>query len=212
MPAWINVVPLHLPARGRRQHMAPIHDWPGLIELLLQDLQIHLGHPFAIFGHSMGALIGIELAHEIKRRFQYQPVGLFMSACIAPARREQSFKWLTCPRDEVLAEMKSLNGTTSDVLENRELMDLLLPMLRADFHLCGTHRHVKRPPLAAPMLVLAGAQDIEVVKDHANLSAWEEEVAGPFDMTTLNAGHFFVHTHADQIITAISERLASHRS
>ncbi|MGP1667063.1 MAG: thioesterase II family protein, partial [Rhodanobacter sp.] len=89
MPGWVNVIPLHMPGRGVRQRMAPVHEWKALLDLLVDDVRTDLGRPFAIFGHSMGALIGVELAYELRDRYRVSPVWFGASACIAPSRRER---------------------------------------------------------------------------------------------------------------------------
>lgn len=206
-PKWVNVIPIHLPARGVRQRMTPIHDWQLLLDLIVTDLKPYLDFPFAIYGHSMGALIGLELAHAIRSRFRLTPAWMGVSACAAPSRRQRQEQWLTCPREELIAEMKALNGTSSELLENHEFMDMLLPMLRADFHLCGTHRYRKRVPLNSPMLVMSGSEDLEVSGERENLMAWAEEVDGEFDLKMLNAGHFFINSHGAEVIHEVTAAL-----
>lgn len=208
LPAWIRLVPLHIPGRGLRHNMQPMHRWPELLALLAEDMRPHLSEPFAIFGHSMGALIGIELAHAIRARYGVSPVWFGASACTAPTRRERELHWLSCPDEEFIDEVRSLNGMPDELLENREFMELVLPFLRADFHLCGSYEYRSRVPLHCPVLALAGAADPILDDDPQSVSAWSRETTGEFQLTSLDADHFFINTHRDAVIDLVSDSLS----
>ncbi|WP_237719768.1 thioesterase II family protein [Herbaspirillum sp. CF444] len=200
LPAWINPIALHLPARGVRQQMAPLHQWPALIDLLVADVTPHLDRPFAIFGHSMGALIAVELAHAIRQRRQQSLLLLCASGCEAPSRRQWNDGWLSSSREALLAELQGLNGTLGDLLMNDEFMALVLPMIRADFHLCGTYRRRDRAPLASQLLVLAGTQDKPHLRDPELLRCWWSEVSGACRTEIVNGDHFFINSHRQEVI------------
>lgn len=208
LPAWIKLVPLHMPGRGVRHAMRALHAWPELLDLLLADAAPYLGGPFAIFGHSMGALIGFEFAHAIRERHGVDPAWLGVSACKAPGRRQRELHWLSCPESEFLDEVRSLNGMPEELLANREFMDLVLPFLRADFHLCGSYAYRQRSPLDCPMLVLGGTQDREIAVEPDNLAAWSRETRGAFEQHAIDADHFFINTHRDAVIGLVISSLA----
>ncbi len=212
MPAWLELVPLNLPGRGVRQRMAPLAEIDALIALLADDVRPWLERPFAIFGHSMGALLGLELAHALRREAGVSPAWLGVSACRAPSRREQELHWLTCPEPEFIEEIRSLNGMPDELLENRDFMELVMPMLRADFHLCGTYAPpLGRAPLDCPMLIVGGARDTELAEDPADLGAWADETTGPVRRREIDAGHFFINTHRDALIGHVLDGLAAVR-
>ncbi|WP_027818883.1 thioesterase II family protein [Paraburkholderia bannensis] len=208
LPGWIKLAPLHMPGRGVRHAMPALHAWPALLDLLLDDVVSYLQGPFAIFGHSMGGLIAVELAHAIRERHGVEPVWLGVSACKAPSRRERALHWLSCPESEFVDEVRSLNGMPEELLANREFMDLVLPFLRADFHLCGSYTYRQRVPLDCPMLVAGGAQDREIACDPVNLAAWSLETRGACEQHTLDADHFFINTHRDALIGLVAGSLA----
>lgn len=209
LPGWITLVPLHLPGRGVRHAMPPMHRWPALLDLLLEDVRPYLAQSFAIFGHSMGALVGIELAHAIRDRHGVSPVWFGASACEAPSRRERELRWLTCPEEEFLDEVRSLDGMPEELLRNREFMELVLPFLRADFHLCGSYGYRQREPLDCPLLVLSGKRDEVIVRNPDSLSAWALETRGPFGRQDIDAGHFFINSHRETVIDRVVDGLAS---
>jgi surfactin synthase thioesterase subunit len=208
LPAWIRLVPLHMPGRGVRHAMRALHTWPELLDLLLDDAAPHLGAPFAIFGHSMGALIGFEFAHAIRKRHGVEPAWLGVSACKAPRRRQRELYWLSCPESEFIDEVRSLNGMPEELLANREFMELVLPFLRADFHLCGSYAYAQRASLDCPLLVLGGTHDREIAQEPGNLAAWSLETCGDFEQHAIDADHFFINTHRDAVIELVVSSLA----
>jgi surfactin synthase thioesterase subunit len=216
LPQWIRLVPLHMPGRGVRHAMRPLHGWRALLDLLVEDAQPFVAQPFAIFGHSMGALIGIELAQALRRRHGVSPVWFGASACKAPSRREPEHHWLTCPENDFIDEVRSLNGMPDELLENREFMELVLPFLRADFHLCGSYEYRQREPLDCAMLVLGGSQDTEISSEPENLAAWARETTGPYEQKAIDAGHFFINTHRagviDHVVGSLARAFLAHGS
>jgi medium-chain acyl-[acyl-carrier-protein] hydrolase len=103
----------------------------ALVQAAAEALLPYLDKPFAFFGHSMGALVGFELARQLRRQCDLQPVHLFVSGCFAPDIPDPN-PIHNLPEAELLAELRRLNGVPQEALENTELMRLLLPTLRAD--------------------------------------------------------------------------------
>lgn len=206
LPDWIELVPLQPPGRGARHGEPLLHDWAELTVSLLRDVEPYAGRRFAVFGHSMGALAGFELAHAVAAWQGAMPVWLGVSGCMAPGRRELQVKWRDCPAGEVLDEVRRLNGTLPEALENAELQELVLPILRADFHLCGVYRPAVRPPLRCPILVLGGHDDV-VSAEPGNLAGWATETTGPFALAMFAGGHFFIDGQRDAVIGAVVQSL-----
>ncbi len=211
LPTWLHPIPLNLPGRGPRHGEPPIREWPALTALLSDEARPYLDRPFALFGHSLGALIALELAHEFRERYGKNAVWLGVSGCIAPVRRRPEHKWLHCSEEEFLAEVRSLNGTPPELLENRDLLDLIMPVLRADFHLAGSYQPRTRARLAMPMLIAGGTRDKEVSVTPENLFAWGKETTGPCCVKMIDAGHFFIDTHRDELIAAVVAGLSKVR-
>lgn len=207
LPPWVDPVPLQLPGRGAKYALAPYSEWTPLTSQLLEDVSSYLHRPFAIFGHSMGALVGLELAHAIRRHRGVEPIWLGASACTAPSRRSIDAKWLTCPREDVVQHLRALGGTPEAVLGDLSLVDALLPMLRADFHLCGTYQSEPRAPLTGALLVLGGADD-ELSNPRENLLAWSQETSGDFQLEIVDGAHLFIETEQQKVIRRIAMSLA----
>src|SRR5437763_15337105 len=130
----IEVCPVQLPGRGARISEPPFTELSPLVRAAAQALAPHLDKPFAFFGHSMGALICFELARHLRKDGGPQPVHLFVSGRCGPQTPREPFAG-DLPDSEFQEMLRRYNGTPEEVLENRELMELLLPAVRADFAL-----------------------------------------------------------------------------
>jgi surfactin synthase thioesterase subunit len=106
---------------------------------------------------------------------------------------------------EFTHEIRLLEGTPEAVLDNPELMDFLLPVLRADFHACDTYQYIQEAPLDCPFLMYGGTEDREVGK--ADLEKWREHTTGPFTITMMAGNHFFVQTQRDALLNEITRSL-----
>jgi surfactin synthase thioesterase subunit len=173
----------------------------------MDSLGKRVSAPLAIFGHSMGALIAIELAYELRASSGSVPLWVGVSGCVAPQRREPDLTWLDCPEERLIAELRSLGGTPPEVLESRDLLDVVLPTVRADFHLCGSYSTAHRVPLSCPLLVLGGRRD-QISQPYENLSAWSQETNGACQVELVDGGHFFIHESEASVIDLITSSLA----
>jgi surfactin synthase thioesterase subunit len=208
LPSWINPILVDLPGHGRRYSEQALCHWTSLIDILSGEILPHLDRPFGIFGHSMGALVALELAHVVRWRYQKTLSWFCASGCVAPSRRTSELKWLDCSGAEIIEELRELGGTSPDVLDNRELLELMVPVLRADFHLCGSYLPPQRPPLPSTFLVRGGTDD-ELSHPLSNLSDWSDETSAAFRLEMIDGGHFFVDTNRDSVIRVVVDDLTN---
>lgn len=211
LPDWLSVRPVELPGRGARFGEALQTDMQALARLLAAEQRLAASKPYALLGHSLGALLAFELAHELQALGCPAPLALFACGTAAPTRREEydGKDWREPKSDpQLIDELRELQGTPEDVLANEELMGLTLPILRADFLLCGRYAYRQRSPLRCPLHVLAGDADRATQEQ---LLAWGQETLGPFDLQMFPGGHFFIHTEEDRVLDALTSRLQPHR-
>ncbi len=164
-----------------------------------------LDKPFAFFGHSMGALIGFELAREVRRQTGKLPAHLFASGCFAP-HLPDPHPMHHLPEKEFLEELRSLNGLPQEVLENDELMELVLPALRADFNATETYVHVPEPPLACPITAFGGSRDPLTTREL--IEGWGVHTSSAFSVRMLPGDHFFLNSQQRLLLSMIHEELA----
>ena len=207
LPHEVEVCPIQLPGRGTRLTEPPFTKLSCLIEALARALVPLLDKPFAFFGHSLGALIAFELAREIRRQHGLHPVRLFASAGRAPQIPHRAPPIHTLPDNEFLAELRRLNGTPRELLDHEELMEVMLPILRADFSLYETYLYSTEPPLNCPISAFGGLQDCRV--SASDLEAWRSQTSASFSLRMFPGGHFFLKEPL--LLQAISQELQSSR-
>lgn len=204
----IDVCPIQLPGRENRGLEAPISDLKEVVQTLAKLLLPLLNKPFALFGHSMGALLCYELAQEVNKLYNMSPEHLFVSGCTAPHLRGKERAVHLLPEEEFIKELRSLNGTPEELLQNDELMNILLPRLRADFSICETY--TSDIPLNCPVSVFGGMKDFGV--DKAGLEGWKARVNGEFKLRMFEGDHFFIHEEHEAIKACVMSDLTASRS
>lgn len=193
----IDVQAVELPGRGSRFREAPVGDLRVLAQRLAEEIAPQLDRPFAIFGHSIGALIGYELTHCLHRSGQPLPQWLLLSAKSAPQHAQPNLRRRHLLSDADFKQMlREMGGTPDSVLESDDMMSRFLPVLRADFSLSGTYEHALRPPLPTT-LFLFGASGDSVPEQE--LLGWREHVRRYAGCDWNDGKHFFVHSHAAQL-------------
>jgi len=206
LPATVELCPIELPGRGLRLQEPAFERLAPLAEATVQALLPYLDKPFALFGHSMGALLSFEVARRLRRMGQ-EPGQLFVSGRRAPQWPDPDPPIHALPEAEFIAELRRLNGTPAAVLENRELMQLLLPTLRADFAVLDTYGYEPEPPLSCPIVAFGGLQDPDVTCEM--LEAWRQQTCSGFSLQMLPGDHFFLHRVQPLLGQTLHRALAS---
>ena len=205
LPSNIEVCPIQLPGRGVRLGEPPLTKLEPLIESLVPALLPFLNKPFALFGHSMGGLICFELARTLRLKFGLEPQCLFLAGRQAPPASDRTAATYNLPEPEFIKQLRHLNGTPPEILEQPELMRVVVPLLRAEFELCQTYVYQPGPLLGCPISVFGGLDDDEVA--YEELENWRTYTTGEFSLRMLPGNHFFLHTARAQLLAMISEDL-----
>ena len=177
-----------------------------LIQRLSQAIAPYLDKPFAFFGHSMGALISFELTHALYHHCGQLPSCLMVSGRSAPQLPPTTQPIHTLPDAHFLTEVRQFNGLPDDVFSNQELMNLFLPILRADFTVIETYEYTSPPSLACEIAAFGGLQDTKVSIE--NLEAWREQTNQKFSAHLLPGDHFFLHSAQDQLLQILKTKLS----
>lgn len=206
LPPAVQVCALQLPGRDTRTAELPYRRLSALVDDLCDALVPLLDRPFAVFGHSMGALLGFELVRELRRRDAPLPARLFLAAFRAPDLPNPNIRIHHLP-DEVIKAVLAKEGTPRNVLNSDELMNALLPTLRADFELCDTYQFDWETPLPIPMDVFGGLHDVRVGR--ADLEGWQAQASREFRLTMLPGPHLFIHDARDLILRHLATALTT---
>ncbi|HEY7557685.1 MAG TPA: thioesterase domain-containing protein [Candidatus Binatia bacterium] len=204
LPDYLEVCAVQLPGRENRVREQPFWHISGVIDILTELIRPYLNLPFAIFGHSVGAILAFELARQIRKVYRLTPTHLFVSAHIAPhLSSPEALHRL--PDASFIEELRMYGGIPEVLLKEEELMRLLLPSIRADFAINETYVYSDGEPLECPISAFGGLHDPKVSSDY--LTPWREHTCGPFSQHILPGNHFFLQSSKELLLKTIVDDL-----
>ncbi|MFF8729226.1 thioesterase II family protein [Streptomyces sp. NPDC015171] len=201
MPDSVDVLAVQYPGRQDRRHEPCATSIRELADQVTTVLLPWTDRPLILFGHSMGATLGFEVARRLERDHGIVPRALFASARRAPS----------CPRNEsvhlrdddgLVAEMRQLSGTDSAILDDVELIRMALPAIRADYRVAETYVYEPGPNLRCPVVGLTGDADPKVTVDEAR--AWSRHTDGAFEFHEFSGGHFYLTSHQKPVLDLLA--------
>jgi medium-chain acyl-[acyl-carrier-protein] hydrolase len=206
LPADVEVRSPALPGREGLLHRPPLERMDQYVAALDEAIAGAMdGRPYALFGHSLGALVAYEVAWSRFQAGRQLPVVLIVAGREAPSAHTSQPRIARLPTAEFIRGLARLDGTPRELLANDELMQLLLPALRADFRISEDYRPVKRSRLPVPVVALTGREDREVPPTAA--AGWAECTGAGFRVVVLHGGHFFLHSRRDEVLAEITRSL-----
>ncbi|MEW9701881.1 thioesterase II family protein [Paenibacillus sp. SI8] len=204
-PKDIEVCPVQLPGRESRGLESPMTSLSQIVQAIVVEIQPLLQTPFVFFGHSMGALIAYETARQLSRIYGKPPEQLIVSGRSSAGLPYTKKKLHELPDNEFIMELRRMNGTPEAVLQHDELMQLLLPRLRADFEVCETYSYIQDQPLPCPISAFGGNSDYDVTV--ASLASWNEHTMSEFNLHMFEGDHFFLHGQQDKVIQTVIDSI-----
>jgi medium-chain acyl-[acyl-carrier-protein] hydrolase len=203
----LEIVAVQLPGRGNRLRESPYVDMRTLVGELTEALAPELERPCVFFGHSLGALLAFEVSRALRRARASLPARLFVSGRGAPSIPESLPPLENLSADDLVRELqRRYMGIPAAVLQNRDVLNLLLPTLRADLRLLETYTYQPEDPLPCPVSAFGGRQDPNVTAE--TLAAWQRETTGAFRLRLFPGGHFFPQEVPGLLAAATREDLA----
>ncbi|WP_163781512.1 thioesterase II family protein [Myxococcus vastator] len=205
--ADLEVCAVQPPGRESRLHEPSVEELPQLLDALVRELSPLFDSPFAFFGHSLGALIAFELTRELRRRGLPLPGTLLVSGSEAPSQRSGLPPLSGLRRDDFIRELSArYDGIPRQVLAQPEILDLILPILRADLKISERYTYQEEPPLPVRLCAFGGTRDPRV--SEAALDAWRLQTQQAFSMKMFPGGHFFLNELTAQVVQAVHAELA----
>lgn len=198
----IEVVAVELPGRGMHISEPAIDRMDLLADRVLAAMQPLLDRPFALFGHSLGALIAFDLSRRLAAGDGPEPQHLVVSGMGAPHLDYGVAPIHDLPDREFVQALRTLNGTPPDVLANDALVDCFIDILRADFRLGETYRCDRVVPLRHPITVFGGVHDECFRREE--VEAWHHHTASRCVVRWLPGDHFFIREHEHLVASALA--------
>lgn len=205
LPTTVEVWTAQLPGRGSRLSEPAFTELTSLVHTMAPRLLPFLDRPFGLFGHSMGALVGFELARHLRQTGGPKPIHLFLSGRSAPQLPPEEAPIYNLPETAFVEKLRQMNGMAPEILASTELMQLLLPILRADFSVCETYLYRPEPPVDCSISAYGGVQDHDVSTDR--LERWREQTIAAFSLHMFPGNHFFINTARQLVLKTMAREI-----
>jgi surfactin synthase thioesterase subunit len=208
LPATIELCPIEIPGRGKQIKSPPYTKIQPLVQAIATNIIPYLDKPYAFIGYSMGSLISFELSRILRSKYNFYPLHLFVAAHQAPQLSTEKPPISQLPDTDFLAKISQFNGTPQEVLQNADLMQIFLPIIRADFTVLESYIYTPQPPLDCPITAFGGLQDPRV--SSTAIAAWEKQTVAPFSLRMIDGDHFFINTAKTTLLNHVVQSLQSY--
>lgn len=200
----IQLIPIELAGRGSRMSEPLYEDIHEAVKDILHLIRDYAQNQYALFGHSMGCLIAYELIHSIHAAGLKLPSVVFMSGYGVPHSSHVNRELYQLPDKAFIEEVLSLGGTSAELFEHKELRDVFMPILRADFKLVGTYKPEVKPPLPLNLIVMNGSEDSSL---YGTSEDWQSQTTETCKIVNFKGGHFFIHEREQQVVSLLNDTL-----
>ncbi|MCW8092486.1 thioesterase II family protein [Alteromonas sp. ASW11-130] len=197
----IEFVLIQPPGRGVRIAEPPHNCMGALVSEILEHKKFVTKTPYIVFGHSLGSRVAYELCRQLNLLEMPLPEYFIASGSRAPHISSDKPHIHGLPKNDFIKELEQLNGTPKELLENKELMDLFIPLLRADFKIAETYM-AQEAKMPFPILVLHGREDVDI--DPHQIAGWQDLSCIECTLVQLPGDHFFINEFRNEVIKQVS--------
>lgn len=202
LPPSVKLIPVRLPARDQRFGQPHSLD-PEQIAMAIAE---RVDRPYAIYGHSLGARLGFEVIRALRRMGGPAPIRFYPAAAWPPDERDLLANEVdSMADDEFLDTLIERIGTPTELRDDPDLRELMLPLLRADLSWMRWYHYQAEPALDVPIVAIAGTEDRETGPEQ--MLGWRRHTSAEFRLCELPGNHFFLHSAADMLVTLLTEDL-----
>ncbi len=201
----IKLIAVEYPGRGRRFSEPFCQSILEAVDDIYNQIKHELDEtPFALFGHSMGSVLAFELAYKLLAKGHQLPRHLFFSGSDAPHLRGDDKKLHILPDEEFLQEINDLEGTPQAFFEQKELLDIFMPILRNDFKMIEEYSFEEKPmKLKSDFSVFYGTEE-ELKGD---INGWAVHTEKECQIHAFEGGHFFINDKREEVLQRINDVL-----
>ena len=208
LPAEIEVCAIQLPGRAGRFREPRYTSVSTAVSALTGEIEHLANKPFALYGHSLGAAMAFEMGLSLEKRGR-GPRLVAASGMMSPTNPSKEPAIYHLPDAQFRQKVKEFDGTPKEILEHEELMDLMMPLLKADFTMADTYVYQPGRILSCPLHVHAGTEDPHT--DEEGLLDWKNFTSAGFSQKTFQGDHFFVNSLTKPVLEDLAQKLTSLR-
>jgi surfactin synthase thioesterase subunit len=208
LPPAVDALTIRLPGRESRRDEPLPGDLAAAAAQIARELAPVLPTRFTVFGHSMGAVLAIEVARELRRQIGREPACLVVSGAPSPDRADQDKRYEDLDDAGLLAELEAMGGTDAELLRDQEAWELIRPVVRADLLMCDRYRQAPGKPLGCPIVAYGARDDPDLAE--RSLESWREHTTGRFEQRMFPGGHFYFQRIPRAFVMDLARRLYRH--
>lgn len=200
-----DVLRIQPPGRETRFREPLLTTLEPYLDQLVDELAPHLDRPFLFFGHSMGSIIAYRVALRLREQLGIEPEHLLVSAFRSPhAPPMKRIHHLADP--EFVRELiDTYDGVPEQLLNEPEVLELMLPIVRADLAVVSDHRYEASSAFSCPISAFGGVDDRWV--DEAQLGQWCVHTTSTFNLQMISGNHYYINSNSDDLIDRIKALL-----
>jgi surfactin synthase thioesterase subunit len=197
---------IELKGRGKRNNESFYNDFDEAVDDIFQSIKNKIVfNEYMIFGHSMGSLLAYELYYRISEENLRQPSHIFFSGHAAPSAKKRGKDLYLLPDNEFMKEVMDLGGTPDEVVNNTELLQFFLPILRNDFRITERHTCIERENKIECGITIFNGNDDDINLEE--LLLWKNHGNNSVRICNFVGGHFFIKKKKKRIVDIISSTL-----
>ena len=200
----INIIPVELPGRGQRISEPLLSDIHKIVDDAFLQIKAHINIPYAIYGHSLGTLLGFLLVKRILNENLQQPLHLFFSGRGGPSVQDKDKHIHALPKKEFIKKLQEYEGSPQEILNDESIMEFFEPVLRADFKAVSNYPYNEDTPFNIPITVMIGTTENTTYKEAMK---WQDETSKEISLRQFPGGHFFIYQHSQEIGRIFSHTL-----
>lgn len=194
---------LELPGRGKRnQEPHLLKKTDAVLDYVDQIKKLRNSNkPYIIYGHSMGATLGLSVVKKMEEHFD-PPIVLIVSGNPGPGVSYDDKERHKLSDSDLKIELRSLGGVPEEILEDDELYNYFSPIMRADFEILEKYKHSEIGLIVnTPIFAIMGDQEETVT----SIGNWKKYTSKKFDYRILLGNHFFIHRQVKRLGEIINE-------
>jgi medium-chain acyl-[acyl-carrier-protein] hydrolase len=199
---------VQIPGREERLNEPRFTHPIRLVEAITDSLSKLFDRPFALFGHSLGAIIAFQLARQLRREESARPLHLFVSGYQAPQIPDSGPRLQELPVQQFIAALHKRNFIRREIMEKSRMLEFITPILKSDYEMLQNYSYEPEAPLDFPITAFAGEEDFEEGAD--KLESWREQTRASFSLYTFPGDHFFIHSAQSSLLNIINEQLQAY--
>jgi len=210
LPYWVELRPIRLPGRLGRYKEEPLTDCDTAARMLADVLSAEAATdslPYALFGHSMGAMLSYRVTRLLHQDGGPLPALLALAAWPVHGVELAVMPDPADSDDRFAATLQSIGGLPPEALRDSTLRAMILPVTRADFRLCRTYRYRLEAPLPVPLAVYGGHGD--EVAPPGSLTSWRDQTVNFLGFRWFPGNHFFLREHEADLASSVAADLAA---